>query len=66
MSTNAIADKVRVNRKRLDLTGKELAEKVGVSSTMIYDIEAGKKKPGLQTLISLAAVFGCKVDDLVR
>lgn len=61
-----IADKIRVYRKKHNLTGKEMAEKVGVSSTMIYDIEAGKKKPGVQTLISLAEIFGCKVDDLVR
>ena len=49
-----IGDRVRALRIRMDMTGVELAEKVGVSPPMISNIENGKKKPGYDTLIALA------------
>lgn len=61
-----IADRVRVKRNRLGLSGPELANKVGVTSTFIYDIESGKKKPSVETLIALADALECTVNDLIH
>ncbi len=64
--SNTIGNNVFSRRKQMNMTGTELGNKVGVSSSMIYAIESGEKKPGVETLIALAKAFKCKVDDLVH
>lgn len=53
-------------RKALGLTQAELAEKAGVRVATVSDIESGKIDPRLSTMVSLAAVLGVGVGDLVK
>ena len=42
----------------------ELAERVGLKQSMISAIETGTKTPSLSTLMRLATVLGCTLDEL--
>ena len=61
-----LGDIVRAKRKQLNMTGPELASKVGISQAMLSYIESGEKRPGIGTLVALARALECKVDDLVQ
>lgn len=57
--------KIEAMRKKKGLTQEELAEKVGVSQSMINHIEKGKKRPSLDTAVALANEFNTTVDSLI-
>lgn len=61
-----LSNNVKKIRKLKKLTLKETAKKTGVSHQMISQIETGKKRPSLETLIKIADAFDCSLDDLVR
>lgn len=47
------------------ITQAELAERVERSTTFIAHIESGTKRPGLETLISIATALSSTVDELL-
>jgi len=49
---------VRADRKRLDLSAKDYARLVGVSSLTIYNWEHGKSKPNAERLAAWAEIRG--------
>lgn len=53
-------------RLKLNLSQKELGDKVGVSEASISNYETGKREPDLKTLCGLADLFDCSLDLLVR
>ena len=57
-------ERLKMLRKELGITQKELAEKIGVGRTTISEYESGKIVPKQDGLISLADVFGVSVDYL--
>ena len=61
-----IARAIRGRREQLGLTLRTLADKSGVSSSMISDIERGAKSPTLTTLSSVAAALGLSLAALVE
>jgi transcriptional regulator with XRE-family HTH domain len=61
-----VAQAVRERREQLGLTLRALAEKSGVSSSMISDIERGAKSPTVSTLAALAAALGVPLSSLVE
>ncbi|HQB62440.1 MAG TPA: helix-turn-helix transcriptional regulator, partial [Spirochaetota bacterium] len=50
-------DKIRAVRKRKEYTLKYLAEKAGVSDSLISQIERNKVSPAIDTLLSIADVL---------
>lgn len=56
-----------IKRKRTerDLMQTELAQMVGVSKTHIYCIEKGKRTASFDTIVKIARVLRCSVDELV-
>ena len=52
-----IKNLVKENRKKLHLTQRELALKVGVTERTIISVEKGKYKPSLILAYKLARVF---------
>ncbi len=57
--------KVEAARKKKGLTQEELADKTGVSQSMINHIEKGRKKPSLDIAIAIAREFNTTVDSLL-
>lgn len=53
-------------RIQQDLTQRALFKCSGVLQGFISEIEAGNKKPSLETAYRLAQVMGVKVDDLIQ
>ena len=55
---------VRELRERLDLTQKELGERVNVSRQAINAIETGKFDPSIWLAYDLAQLFGISIESL--
>lgn len=55
--------KVAEARIRAGLTRADLAERIGVDRSTIHRIEEGAQ-PKPQTLLALASVLGCDINDL--
>lgn len=51
-------------REAADLNARELADLVGLSSSMVSQLESGKKGASHSTLLRLAKVLGCTIDQL--
>lgn len=48
---------IKERREELDLSQKELAEKVGISQSFLCDIEQGRSKPSIDTALKIAEVL---------
>jgi transcriptional regulator with XRE-family HTH domain len=60
-----IGSRIRAQRAACDMTGRLLAEKVGVPATTITVWERGRVIPGGRSLILLARALGCRVSALL-
>jgi transcriptional regulator with XRE-family HTH domain len=61
-----LARSIKGRRDRFGLTLRELAEKSGVSASMISDVERGTKSPTLATLAALAVALKTPLSDLLE
>jgi transcriptional regulator with XRE-family HTH domain len=57
---------MRVFRRRLNLTLKELARRSGLTYPTVESVETNKTLPSLKTLDAIAGALGLSVSDLVR
>ena len=55
---------IKVARAQLDMTQKQLAEKVGVSRQTMNAIEQGEYNPTIKLCRSICRVLGKSLDDL--
>lgn len=53
-------------RSNAGLTQVELAERIGISQGSLSAYESGKDIPSVNTLIRMADVFKCTLDELVE
>jgi transcriptional regulator with XRE-family HTH domain len=60
-----INDALRLMRVFHDIKQKELAEKLGISSSHLSEVESGKKAPTLQLLQSYAEHFGIPLSSIL-
>ena len=61
----SIGNMIRKYRKNKKLTLLHLSEMIDVSESFIGQIERGKNKPSLETIINLANALEVSVDDLL-
>ena len=62
-----IGDKIKVWRKKIDLTQDALAKTANIPYTTIAKIESNViKNPSLQTITKIAEGLGITIDDLVK
>lgn len=60
-------EKLRALRQRHNLTMRELADKLNLSTHgYIGDLESGRRQPSLELAIKIADFFGVSVDELAR
>jgi transcriptional regulator with XRE-family HTH domain len=57
--------RLRAERERRKLSLSELARRLGVTASLISQIETGKSKPSVVTLYGIASKLGLSVDDLL-
>lgn len=65
MSYSKIGLRIAEARVKYDLTQEQLAEKIGKTSQFISNIETGKRKPSLSTLLNIAKVLNLSLDYLI-
>ena len=67
MDTNhaSIGKRIRIIRKRQHLSQEKLAELSNLSRVSISGIETGKKKPSVESLVSIAVALHVSPDDLL-
>jgi len=53
-------------RRNMNLSQEQLAVLLGVDRTTVSKWEIGEAKPRVETLVKLAKIFCCTVDELVR
>lgn len=61
-----IGERIKTVRKGLHLTQDQLAEKSGLSSNYIGQLERGERSPSLKTLSRIARSLGVDADYLVK
>lgn len=62
---DGVAARLRALRARRGLTLAELSEQTGISVSTLSRLESGGRRPTLDLLIRLAAVYRASLDDLV-
>ena len=60
----ALGPQLRAARKLAGLTLRELAGRLGVSPSLLSQIENGKSQPSVATLYALARSLGISIDHL--
>lgn len=63
MKHGNLIKKLRVSKS---MTLRDLAKKSGVCSATIYNCEAGKKSPSIDTLKKIAKGLGCDIKQLIK
>lgn len=60
-----IAKIIRSKRENAGMTQRELADKINVTQSIVSRYESGKQFPPRPTLVKLADVFNCSLDELI-
>ena len=61
----AFSQALRAQRKAQGWTQYELAQRVGCDESTINHWEKGRTNPSLKTVINLADLFGCSLDEIL-
>lgn len=56
---------LKICRENKDMTAKEVSEKIGVTKQAVYNMEAGKSNPSVDTLMKFAKVYSVSIDYLL-
>ena len=59
-----IGSRLREERERARISQRELARRLGVSASLISQIESGQSKPSVSTLYDIVTELGVSVDDI--
>ena len=59
-----IGTRLREERDRVGISQRELARRVGLSASMISQIESGQSKPSVSTLYGIVTELGVSLDDI--
>jgi transcriptional regulator with XRE-family HTH domain len=63
--SRTLARRLRLERRRKELSLRKLAEASGLSTTTVHQIETGRGSPSLATLQALATTLGVAVGELL-
>ena len=59
------SENLKILRSNSNLSQKELAKRIDLSSNIICEYEKGRSQPNIDTLIKLSKIFNCTVDYLI-
>ena len=60
-----IGDRLRATRQERGLSLRELAERLGVSPSLISQVETGRARPSVSTLYAIASELSVSLDELL-
>lgn len=58
-------EKIIKFRKEAGLSQAEVADKLKCTPSAVNQYENGKRRPSFETLVKLAEIYGCTVNDFV-
>lgn len=61
-----VGDRIRSERKRAGLSQRELARRLGLSASMISQVESGMSQPSVATLWAIVTELNLSLDRLIR
>ena len=61
-----LGSRLREERERARISQRELARRLGVSASLISQIESGQSKPSVSTLYAIVSELGVSLDDVFR
>ncbi len=62
---NSVGRRLREERNRQEMSLRELARRIGVSPSLISQIETGRSEPSVRTLYAMVAELNVSLDDLL-
>jgi putative transcriptional regulator len=62
----SMKNRLKVLRAERDWSQAQLAEQLDVSRQTVNALETGKYDPSLPLAFKIAALFGCKIEDIFR
>lgn len=65
MDLSLLGSRIKSERNHHNLTLEVLSEKVGISRNYLWEIEAGRKAPALNTLYNLGIALNVSIDYLL-
>jgi transcriptional regulator with XRE-family HTH domain len=63
---DGIGDRLREERTKAGISQRELARRLGLSASMISQLEAGVSKPSVGTLYAIVTELGLSLDRIIR
>jgi transcriptional regulator with XRE-family HTH domain len=63
---DAIGDRLREERVRAGISQRELARRLGLSPSLISQLESGQSRPSVGTLYSIVTELGVSLDHVIR
>jgi len=63
---DAIGDRLREERVRAGISQRELARRLGLSASLISQLESGQSKPSVATLYAIVTELGVSLDHVIR
>lgn len=60
-----LPEKIQQQRIRLGITQRQLAQRLGVSPSIVSGYETGERTPSTEILLALSYLFGCSTDFLL-
>jgi len=61
-----IGSRLREERERASISQRELARRLGVSASLISQVESGQSKPSVSTLYAIVTELGVSLDDIFQ
>ena len=61
-----IGARLRDERERVSISQRELARRLGVSASLISQVESGQSKPSVSTLYAIVTELGVSLDDVFQ
>lgn len=62
MDMPAMGEKIKAARMAKKYTLEKLSEKIGISRNFLWEIEAGRKAPAIQTLYNISRELNLSID----
>ena len=63
---DGIGDRLREERVRAGLSQRELARRLGLSASLISQLEGGQSRPSVGTLYAIVSELGVSLDQIIR
>jgi len=60
-----MGDRIKAEQNKLGLTLEQMSEKIGISRNYLWEIEAGRKLPAVNTLVRIGEVLNVSIDYLL-